>query len=197
MGTTAPEIGHALLQTVAVPTSDAGQSVSKDIVFSTTISSPGTTWLTGAVDAPATGALVVLSIVPESLSGELLPRTGDTTPVEASPHGHFWGVRVTTTEADTGVPWHRLNLLREALRRIRDKLRTAVAEAGSGEPARSKSQRHLRRCFASPPTRQSRPLRLARARGIFRTRTRSARNTQAGVMLASTSSRALLAQRPS
>ena len=34
MGTTAPEIGHALLQTVAVLTSDAGQSVSKDIIFS-------------------------------------------------------------------------------------------------------------------------------------------------------------------
>ena len=33
MGTTAPEIGHALLQTVAVLTSDAGQSVSKDINF--------------------------------------------------------------------------------------------------------------------------------------------------------------------
>ena len=30
MGTTAPEIGHALLQTVAVLTSDAGQSDSKD-----------------------------------------------------------------------------------------------------------------------------------------------------------------------
>ena len=35
MGTTAPEIGHALLQTVAVLTSDAGQSVSEDIIFST------------------------------------------------------------------------------------------------------------------------------------------------------------------
>ena len=32
--TTAPEIGRALLQTVAVLTSDAGQSVSKDIIFS-------------------------------------------------------------------------------------------------------------------------------------------------------------------
>ena len=34
MGTIAPEIGHALLQTVAVLTSGAGQSVSKDIIFS-------------------------------------------------------------------------------------------------------------------------------------------------------------------
>ena len=35
VGTTAPEIGHALPQTVAVLTSDAGQSVSKDIIFFT------------------------------------------------------------------------------------------------------------------------------------------------------------------
>ena len=34
IGTTAPEIGHALPQMVAVLTSDAGQSVSKDILFS-------------------------------------------------------------------------------------------------------------------------------------------------------------------
>ena len=36
MGTTAPEIGHALLQTVAVLTSDADQSVSKETIVSTT-----------------------------------------------------------------------------------------------------------------------------------------------------------------
>ena len=34
MGTTIFEIGHAVPQTVAVLTSDAGQSVSKDIIFS-------------------------------------------------------------------------------------------------------------------------------------------------------------------
>ena len=34
MGTTAPEIRHASLQTVAVLTSDAGQGISEDIIFS-------------------------------------------------------------------------------------------------------------------------------------------------------------------
>ena len=34
IGTAAPEIGHAFPQTVAVLTSDAGQSVPKDIIFS-------------------------------------------------------------------------------------------------------------------------------------------------------------------
>ena len=34
IGTTAPEIGHALPQTVAVLTSGAGQSISENIIFS-------------------------------------------------------------------------------------------------------------------------------------------------------------------
>ena len=64
-----------------------------------------------------------------SVLRDALLRTGDATLVEASPYDRIWGVGISVTDAEAGVPWQGMNLLGLALEHVREKLRREDAAA--------------------------------------------------------------------